>query len=90
LVLLHSSLVPFLAVTCRNIVVTPGRAFGIGGLISQALLRPRLRIIEPGVGEPVRQMVFVFLHVVDEAAEASAGLHMSARTQRVPKSSGFM
>jgi hypothetical protein len=43
---------------------------GISGLISLALLRTSLSIIEPGVGEPVWQMVFVSLHVVDEAAES--------------------
>ena len=43
------------------------------------LLCPLSGIIEPGVGEPFRQMVFVFLHVVDKAAEAAPVLERLAR-----------
>src|SRR5215204_531140 len=56
----------------RNIVVTPGRAFGISGLVPRALPCPRLRIIEPGVGEPVRQITFSFLDGVDDVAMMGA------------------
>src|SRR5215204_929182 len=56
----------------RNIVVTPGRAFRISGLVPRALPSPRLSIVEPGVGEPVRQMAFSFLNVVDEVAVEGA------------------
>jgi hypothetical protein len=56
----------------RNIVVTPGRAFRISGLVQLALPCPRSSIVEPGMGNPVRQMAFSFLDVVDEVAEMGA------------------
>src|SRR3954454_7399051 len=53
----------------RNIVVTPGRTFMMSGLIVLVLLCPLPGIIEPGVGELVRQTAFVLSDVVDEGAE---------------------
>src|SRR5918998_629743 len=56
----------------RNIVVTPGRAFRIRGLIMLVLLCPLSGIIEPGVGELVRQTAFALSDVVDEGAKLGA------------------
>jgi hypothetical protein len=56
----------------RNIVVTPGRAFKISGLIMLVLLCPLSGIIEPGVGEIVRQTAFALSDVVDEGAQVGA------------------
>src|SRR5688572_14510184 len=56
----------------RNIVVTPGRAFGISGLIMLVLLCALSGIIEPGVGELVRQTAFTLSDVVDEGAQVGA------------------
>src|SRR5215217_25296 len=56
----------------RNIVVTPGRAFKISGLIMLVLLCPLPGIIEPGVGEIVRQTAFALSDVVDEGVEVDA------------------
>src|SRR5215218_4741611 len=53
----------------RNIVVTPGRAFEMSGLIVLVLSCPLPGIVEPGVGEFVRQTAFVLSDVVDEGAE---------------------
>src|SRR3712207_1183874 len=52
-----------------NIVVTPGRAFGMSGLIPPVLLCPLVGVVEPGVGEPVRQTAFSLFDVVDEGSE---------------------
>src|SRR5215213_6035958 len=56
----------------RNIVVTPARAFKISGFIMLVLLRPLSGIIEPGVGELVRQTAFALPDLVGEGAEVSA------------------
>src|SRR5215208_6415014 len=56
----------------RNIIVTPGRAFKISGLIMRVLLCPLPGIIEPGVGELVRQTAFALSDLVDEGAEVGA------------------
>ena len=56
----------------RNIVVTPGRAFRISGLVQHALPCPSSSIVEPGMGKPVRQIAFSFLDAVDEVAEMGA------------------
>ena len=53
----------------RNIVVTPARAFRISGLIMLVLLCPLSGIIEPGVGEIVRQTAFTLSDLVDEGAQ---------------------
>src|SRR5215208_2909701 len=53
----------------RNIVVTPGRAFKISGLIMLVLLCPLSGLIEPGVPEIVGQTAFALSDVVDEGAE---------------------
>jgi len=53
----------------RNIVVTPGRAFKISGLIMLVLLCALPGIIEPGVPEIVGQTAFALSDVVDEGAE---------------------
>src|SRR5215210_1895462 len=63
---------PFLPVVCHDIVVTPGRAFGISGLVPQALLLSHLSIVEPGVGEPIRHTDFSFLDVVGEGVKVGA------------------
>jgi hypothetical protein len=60
-----------LGIPC-NIVVAPGGAFRISGLVQHALPCPRSSIVEPGMGKPVRQMAFSFLDVVDEVAEMGA------------------
>src|SRR5215204_6910381 len=57
---------------CRNIVVTPGRAFKISSLIMLVLFCPLSGIIEPGVGEIVRQTAFALSDGVGEGAEVSA------------------
>ena len=56
----------------RNIVVAPGRALRVSGLVLQPLVSPRLGIVEPGVGEFVRQTAFSLLDVVDEATKVGA------------------
>src|SRR5215204_2647768 len=56
----------------RNIVVTPGRAFKISGLIMLVLLCPLPGIIEPGVGEIIRQTAFTLSDGVDEGVEVGA------------------
>src|SRR5215217_7688505 len=56
----------------RNIVVTPAGAFKISGLIMLVLLCPLPGIIEPGVGEIVRQTAFALSDLVDEGAEVDA------------------
>src|SRR5215216_2009654 len=56
----------------RNIVVTPGRAFKISSLIMLVLFCPLSGIIEPRVGELVRQTAFALSDLVDEGAEVGA------------------
>src|SRR5215204_3076397 len=56
----------------RNIVVTPARAFGISSFIMLVLLCPLFGIIEPGVGELVRQTAFALFDLVDEGAKLGA------------------
>ena len=56
----------------RNIVVTPGRAFRMRGLVPQALVCPHSGIVEPGVSALIWQMAFALFDVVDEAAEVGA------------------
>src|SRR5215203_7093389 len=56
----------------RNIVVTPARAFGISGFIMLVLLCALSGIIEPGVGEIVRQTAFTLSDLVDEGAKVGA------------------
>src|SRR5215218_7668321 len=56
----------------RNIVVAPARAFEMSGLIVLVLLCPLSGIIEPGVGELVRQTAFALPDVVHEGAELGA------------------
>src|SRR5829696_5246785 len=56
----------------RNIVVTPARAFRISSLIILVLFCPRSGIIEPRVGELVRQTAFTLSDLVDEGAEVGA------------------
>src|SRR5215218_7115747 len=53
----------------RNIVVAPAGAFKISGLIMLVLLCPLSGIIEPGVGEIVRQTAFTLCDAVDEVPE---------------------
>src|SRR5215203_89962 len=56
----------------RNIVVAPARAFRISLLIMLVLLCPLSGIIEPGVGELVRQTAFTLSDGVGEGAEVGA------------------
>src|SRR3954447_19901567 len=63
----------------RNIVVTPGRAFEMSGLIMLVLLCALSGIVEPGVGELVRQTAFALSDVVDEGAEVGAAPTTGAR-----------
>jgi hypothetical protein len=56
----------------RNIVVAPGRAFKISGFIMLVLLCALSGIIEPRVGEIVRQTTFALSDVVDEGAKLGA------------------
>src|ERR687893_2493603 len=63
----------------RNIVVTPGRAFKISGFIMLVLLCPLSGIIEPGVGELVRQTAFALSDLVDEGAKLGAAPTAGAR-----------
>src|SRR5215218_3190749 len=56
----------------RNIVVTPARAFRISGFIMLVLLCPLSGIIEPGVGELVRQTAFSLSDLVDQGAQGGA------------------
>src|SRR4051795_11922375 len=56
----------------RNIVITPGRAFEMSGLIVLVLLCALSGIIEPGVGELVRQTAFTLSDVADEGAQLGA------------------
>ena len=59
--------------TRRNIVVTPGRALRISGLILFVLVCPLFGVVEPGVGELIRQTAFSLFDVVDEGiAEVGA------------------
>jgi hypothetical protein len=59
--------------TPRNIVVTPGRAFRISGLFLLVLVCPLFGVVEPGVGELIRQMAFSLTDVADEGiAEVGA------------------
>src|SRR5215213_10401814 len=62
-----------LLVGCRrNIVVTPARAFQISGLIVRVLLCTLFGVVEPGVGEIVRQTSFALSDVVDEGCKVGA------------------
>src|ERR671916_2909492 len=63
----------------RNIVVTPARAFGISGLIMLVLLCPLSGIVEPGVGEIVRQTAFTLSDLVDEGCKVGAAPSAGAR-----------
>src|SRR5215210_4438022 len=56
----------------RNIIVTPGRAFKISGFIMLVLLCALSGIIEPWVGELVRQTAFALSDLVDEGAKVGA------------------
>src|SRR5215218_4157824 len=56
----------------RNIVVTPGRAFQISGLIMLVLLCPLPGIVEPRVGEIVRQTAFTLSDLGNEGAKLGA------------------
>src|SRR5215213_5124908 len=59
--------------TPRNIVVTPGRAFGISGLIQLVLVCPLFDVVEPGVGELILQSAFsFFVYVLNEGAQLGA------------------
>src|SRR5829696_2382341 len=49
----------------RNVVVTPARAFMMSGLIVLVLSCPLCGIVEPGVGELVRQTAFALSDLVD-------------------------
>jgi hypothetical protein len=59
-------------VFCRNVVVTPRRAFKIVGLILLVLVCPHPGIVEPGVCELIRQTALSLLEVVDRTAEVGA------------------
>src|SRR5215211_6070095 len=50
----------------RNIVVTPGRAFRIGGIITLMLLCTLFCVVEPGVGELLRKTSFSLLDASGE------------------------
>src|SRR5215207_5521044 len=56
----------------RNIVITPARAFRISGFIMLVLFCPLSGIIEPRVGELVRQTAFALSDLVDEGAQVGA------------------
>src|SRR5215212_2521925 len=56
----------------RNIVVTPARTFMMSGLIVRVLLCPLSGVVEPGVGELVRQTAFALSDGVDEGAQVGA------------------
>src|SRR5215218_1000303 len=56
----------------RNIVVAPGCAFRIGGLITLVLLCTLFGVVEPGVGELVRQTAFALSDLVDEGPDVGA------------------
>src|SRR5918994_1790609 len=56
----------------RNIVVSPARTFRISGFIVLVLLCLLSGIVEPGVGELVRQTSFALSDVVDEGPEVGA------------------
>ena len=64
----------------RNIVVAPGRAFiKISGLIALVLLCTLFGVVEPGVGELVRQTAFALSDLVDEGAQLGAAPTTGAR-----------
>jgi hypothetical protein len=63
-----------LLISSRNIVVTPGRAFRISGLILLVLLCPLFGVVGPGVGELIRPKAFTLLEFAGEAAEVSVAL----------------
>jgi hypothetical protein len=46
----------------------------VSGLVPQALLRPHLGIVVPGVSELVRQLAFSLFHVAAEDAEVGTAL----------------
>src|SRR5215208_416951 len=56
----------------RNVVVTPARAFMMSGLIPLVLSCPLCGIVEPGVGELVRQTALALPDLVHEGAELGA------------------
>src|SRR5215210_3430089 len=56
----------------RNIVVTSGRAFKMSGLIMLVLFGALSGIIEPGVGEIVRQTTFALSDLVGEGDKVGA------------------
>src|SRR5215210_4644020 len=56
----------------RNIVVTPAQAFEMSGLIVRVLLCTLFGVVEPGVGELVRQTAFALSDLVDEGAKVGA------------------
>jgi hypothetical protein len=59
--------------TLCNIVVTPGGALRMSGLIVLVLVCPLFGVVEPGMGEIIRQRAFSLLEVVDEGiAEVGA------------------
>ena len=45
----------------------------MSGLIPQVLVCPRLGIVEPGVGKPIRQRTFALFDSVDEAIDIEVG-----------------
>ena len=59
----------------RNIVVPPGGAFRISGLIVLVVvvLCPLFGVVEPGVGELIRQTAFSLFEVVEEGNVAKLG-----------------
>src|ERR687897_927065 len=69
----------------RNIVVTPARTFVMSGLIALALLCPLPGVVEPGVGESVRQTAFALPDVEDEAPEVGAAPATDGRGARSAK-----
>jgi hypothetical protein len=56
----------------RDVVVTPGRASRVSGLILLALLCPLFGVVEPGVGELLRQIPFSLSEALNEGAELGA------------------
>ena len=69
----------------RNIIVTPARTFVMSGLIALALLCPLCGIVEPGVGESVRQTALALPDVEDEAPEVGAAPPTGGRGARSAK-----
>ena len=51
-----------------------GRALGYAGLIVPVLFGPRFGVVEPGVGELIRQKSFALSDVADEGTEVGAAL----------------